>query len=57
MNLSSWYKLQSQHASCLASDNAIYSASVDDKAIVVSFLDHHVIAPPPTIKTYPDTDL
>src|SRR6266850_1506467 len=46
-----------QQASHAASDRAMYSASVDDSAIISCFLDHHVIAPPAAKKTYPDVDL
>jgi hypothetical protein len=35
----------------------MYSASVEESATMVCFLDHHVIAPPATRKTYPDVDL
>jgi hypothetical protein len=38
-------------------DKAIYSASVDDKAIVACFRDPHVIAALPARKTYPEVDL
>ena len=40
------YNDLNQHNSRPASDNATYSASVDDKARVVCFFDLHVIAPP-----------
>src|SRR6266851_4811762 len=43
-------------ASRAASDNATYSASVDESAIVDCFFDLHVMAPPPARKTYPDVD-
>src|SRR6267142_1656719 len=46
-----------QQASHASSDKATYSASVDNSAIISCFLDHHVIAPPATKKTYPDVDL
>ena len=55
-NPSSSYRFLSQHASHAASDKATYSASVDESAMVVCFLDFQVIAPPDAKKTYPDVD-
>jgi hypothetical protein len=46
----------SQHALQLASDIATYSASVDDRATVVCFLELHIIAPPPDMNTYLEID-
>src|ERR1700692_3716018 len=45
-NPSSSYKFLSQKASRPASESATYSDSVEDIAIIVCFLDFHVIAPP-----------
>ena len=50
------YKFCNQHASQPASDNAMYSASMDNNTIVVCFLDHHVITPPSARKMYADVD-
>ena len=47
---------RSQQASCVASDKATYSASVDDKAIVNCFFDHQVMAPLAAMKMYPVVD-
>jgi hypothetical protein len=54
---SSVYRFLSQHISLFASDRAIYLASVDDNAFVVCFFKHHITAPPPDLKTYPEVDL
>ena len=39
------YEASCQHASPPASERAMYSTSVDDRAIVVCFFDLHIIAP------------
>ena len=51
------YRLLNQQASRPASDRVIYSASVEESAIVVCFFYRHIIAPPADRKTYPDVDL
>ena len=51
------YKLRSQRASHAASARAIYSASVEDCAVMFCFLERHVITPPEAMKTYPNVDL
>ena len=56
-NPSSSKRFFSQQASHPASDKATYSASVDESAIVVCFLDFQVIATPEALKMYPDVDL
>ena len=37
-------------------DNATYSASIDDRAIIICFLDRQLIAPPADKKMYLDVD-
>ena len=54
---SSLYRLCSQQASCADSNNAMYSASVKDSAVVICFFEHHVMAPSAMRKTYPVMDL
>jgi len=49
-------KLLNQRALRAASDKAIYSASVDDKAVIDCFLENQVIAPPAIMKTYPEVN-
>src|ERR1700720_2924094 len=51
------YKFLSQKVSLPASESATYSDSVEDIAIIVCFLDFHVIAPSAARKTYPIVDL
>ena len=50
-NPSSAYKFLSQVTLHPVLDNATYSDSVEDRAIMVCFFDFHVIAPPAEIKT------
>ena len=54
---SSSNKFCNEHTSCPASDRAMYSACIVERAILDCFLDFQVIAPPAAEKTYPDIDL
>ena len=51
------YKLLSQHASRPASERLTYSASVDDSAMDICFLELQVMALFPVRNTYPEIDL
>ena len=55
-NPSSFINLLRKMASFVASDKAIYSASVDDSATVFCFCDFQEIAAPPSLYTYPVYD-
>src|SRR5229473_2033261 len=52
LNPSSLNRFLSHQASCAASDKAIYSASVDDSAVIDCFLECQVIAPLAIMKMY-----
>src|SRR5712671_4250489 len=56
LNPSSLNRFLSHWASCTASDKAIYSASVDNSAVIDCFLECQVIAPPAIMKMYPVVD-
>ena len=56
-NPSSVWRLWSQHASCAASDMTTYSASVEDCACVICFLELHLITPLLAMNTYSVVDL
>ncbi|CAK5265073.1 unnamed protein product [Mycena citricolor] len=45
-----------QTASFVAEQAAIYSASVDDVAVVDCFFDIHEMSPDPRLKQYPETE-
>ena len=51
INPSSKNKLLNQQPSRTALDKAIYLASMDDKAVIVCFLENQVIAPLAIMKT------
>ena len=57
VNPMSWRSDLSHSASWLASDRAIYSASVDDSATVGCLRDLQVIGAPDRWKIYPVVDL
>src|SRR5216683_553491 len=55
-NPSSSNRFLDQHASCIASDKVIYSASMVDNAVTDCFLEYQVIAPLDILKMYPVVD-
>ena len=52
----SWSKCRSHITSCAAEHNEIYSASVDERAVIGCFFDRHEIVPLPRRNTWPEVD-
>jgi hypothetical protein len=52
----SLYRFLNHNASFPDSHRAIYSVSIEDRAVTICLFDHHVIALPVAMKTYPEVD-
>jgi len=57
VNPNSLFKFLSQDASLPASQRAMYSALMEDSAVMLCLLNHQVITPSAAIKTYPVVNL
>ena len=56
MNPSSENRLLNQQALCTTLDKAMYSTSIDNKAVIDCFLENQVIDQLAIMKTYPEVD-